>query len=113
MRLLVDNCLSGRFAARLAAEGHDVEWAGDWGHDPGDAAILERAFVARRVLITRDQDFATLALAHGHRHAGMVRIVDTTTAESFRVGVNALKERQSELEAGSIVVAFLHSTRVH
>jgi predicted nuclease of predicted toxin-antitoxin system len=77
VRLLVDNCFSRRFVAALTAAGHDVVWVGTWGADPGDAEILRRAFAEQRIVVTRDQDFATLALAYGHLHAGILRIVDT------------------------------------
>ena len=40
MRLLLDTCVSGKSATALRESGHDVEWAGDWPADPGDAAII-------------------------------------------------------------------------
>jgi predicted nuclease of predicted toxin-antitoxin system len=113
VKLLIDNCFSRRFAARLAEAGHDVFWAGEWGIDPGDEEILRRARESRSVLVTRDQDFATLAIKHGHRHTGILRIVDTTTEQSVRVCLEAIASRGDELGAGAIVVAFLHQTRVH
>lgn len=113
MRLLVDNCLSPRLADRLRDAGHDVVFAGDWGTDPGDAELLARARAERRVVITLDQDFATLALAYGHVHAGLLRLVDTPSALAVEVCLTALDTRQAELESGAIVVAFPWSTRVH
>ena len=113
MRLLVDNCLSRRFAERIGEAGHDVIWAGDWGADPGDAAIMARAYEERRVVVTRDQDFATLALAYGHKHAGLLRIVDTPATKGVEVCLRALTTHGTDLERGAIVVAFLQDTRVH
>lgn len=113
MRLLIDNCLSRNFAERIAAAGHDVVWAGEWGPDPGDDVIMKRAFTERRVIVTRDQDFATLALAYGHRHAGLVRIFDTSTADSVAVCLKALADHEHDLERGGIVVAYLHRSRLH
>lgn len=114
MKLLVDNCFSQRFASGLAEAGHDVIFAGtEWSSDPGDATIMAFAFRSRRVLITRDQDFATLALAYNHRHAGILRIFDTDTASSLHVCLKALTEHESDLVANGIVVAFLHRSRLH
>jgi predicted nuclease of predicted toxin-antitoxin system len=114
VKLLVDNCFSQRFASGLAAAGHDVVFAGtEWREDPGDVAIMAYAFRSRRVLVTRDQDFATLALAHGHRHAGILRIFDTDTASSLHVCVRALAEHEADLLANGVVVAFLHRSRLH
>ena len=98
---------------RVAEAGHDVLWAGEWGIDPGDEEILRRALASRRVLVTHDQDFATLAIAFGHGHAGILRIVDTPTEQGVRVCLEAIASRGDELAAGAIVVAFLHETRVH
>jgi predicted nuclease of predicted toxin-antitoxin system len=113
VKLLVDNCLSRELADRLAEAGHDVVWMGDLGPDPGDASILERAHVERRVVITRDQDFATLALAYGHRHAGILRIMDTSTMESIAICFEALATRHDELMDGGVVIAFPDRSRAH
>ncbi|WP_343419288.1 DUF5615 family PIN-like protein [Candidatus Flexifilum breve] len=51
-------------------------WAGDWGADPGDTAILERAHEEGRILITLDKDFGELVIVRRLPHSGIVRLVD-------------------------------------
>ena len=44
MRVLLDSCVAGTLVLPALAEaGHDVEWSGNWSHDPGDEAILAHA----------------------------------------------------------------------
>lgn len=62
MRFLLDSCVSGQLKQALTAEGHDVEWCGDWPQDPGDGAVLAYAHEQRRVLLTLDKDFGELAI---------------------------------------------------
>ena len=113
VKLLIDSCFSRRFAAEIRASGYDVVWTGDWGPDPGDEAILARAFAEKRVLVTRDHDFAALAIVLKHRHAGILRIVDTPATASVEITLKALRSHEDDLVGGAIVVAFLHTSRVH
>ena len=47
MKILLDACVWGKAKERLAQEGHDVVWAGDWQEDPGDLEILKRAHITQ------------------------------------------------------------------
>jgi predicted nuclease of predicted toxin-antitoxin system len=104
VRLLLDNCFSRRFAQRLRARGHDVFWIGDLGPDPGDRAILARAFAEQRVLITPDKDFGKLIFYERQPHAGLIRIRELTIAESLAACFEALELYGQELAAGGLVV---------
>ena len=42
MKLLLDTWVWGKVADELGAEGHDVDWVGNWLADPGDEEILAR-----------------------------------------------------------------------
>ena len=42
MRLLLDTRVWGHVADQLKADGHDVDWVGDWQADPGDEEILNQ-----------------------------------------------------------------------
>ena len=75
MKVPLDSCVWGGAREVMAAAGHDVAWVGDWGRDPGGAAILDRAHAEGRVLITLDKDFGELAIVKGAPHAGIVRLV--------------------------------------
>ena len=73
MKFIVDRC-AGR--GWLRNGGHDVLDTRSLGPDPGDTALLERASLENRVLITVDKDFRELIHLHGTPHAGLVRLQD-------------------------------------
>jgi len=75
VKVLLDTCVWGGARAALVAAGHDVVWAGEWPSDPGDDEILASAHADGRVLVTLDKDFGELAIARGHPHSGIVRLV--------------------------------------
>ena len=49
MKILLDTCVWGKAKEKLAHEGHDVVWAGDWAEDPSHMEILQRANKENRV----------------------------------------------------------------
>jgi len=84
LKLLLDTCVSPRTRDALATQGHDVVWTGDWSADPGDRAVMEAALREERVLVTLDKDFGALAVAFGHSHCGIVRLVTSIPACRLR-----------------------------
>lgn len=106
MKVLLDTCVAGPVVApALDAAGHDVVWAGDWASDPGDEAILARAYQEGRVLVTLDKDFGELAVRQGQPHRGIVRLVNLTTHEQASVCLVILDRHQRDLPAGAIITA--------
>lgn len=112
MKLLFDSCMSPVVAEELRAEGVDVVWVGDWPRDPGDPAILARAYEESRVLITLDNDFGELAVARKHPHVGLVRLVGVSPAETTATCRRIMTFYASELAAGAIIVVEKGRTRV-
>ena len=53
MKVLLDSCIWPGARDRIAAAGHEVEWVGAWGADPGDEEILARAFDNRQVVVKK------------------------------------------------------------
>lgn len=103
MKVLLDSCVWGRAKAEIAAQGHDVVWAGDWPQDPGDDEILARAFAEERVLVTLDKDFGELAVVKRAPHAGIVRLVGVRATEQARYLLAVLTRYAGDLSAGGIV----------
>ncbi|MDA8109806.1 MAG: DUF5615 family PIN-like protein [Betaproteobacteria bacterium] len=68
----MDSCVWPGAKPELERAGHEVEWVGDWGADPGDDEVLARAAQNAQVLVTLDKDFGQLAVALGARHAGII-----------------------------------------
>ena len=61
MRFLANENVPGPAVRALAESGHDVTWVRMVAPGSTDAAVLERAIVERRVLVTFDKDFGELA----------------------------------------------------
>lgn len=105
MKLLLDSCVSKGAGAELASAGHDVVWVGDWAADPGDEEILACALREARVVVTLDKDFGELAVAFGHAHAGIVRLVGFSVRHQAAACLAAIRMHGDELQAGAIVTA--------
>jgi predicted nuclease of predicted toxin-antitoxin system len=105
MRLLLDTCVWGNARQELETAGHDVIWAGDWPHDPGDDEILARAHQENRILVTLDKDFGELAIVRGRLHCGILRLVNTSARQQATVCARVLAEHGDELGPGAIITA--------
>jgi len=66
MRILLDENMPGDAAAMLRSCGHDVVWIRTDSPGATDEAILARAVLEQRLLITFDKDFGNLAFCQGH-----------------------------------------------
>lgn len=104
--------MSNRAAEELRRDGMDVIWVGDWPADPGDRAILARAFREGRVLITLDKDFGELAVMDRQPHAGIVRLVEVPAREVAVTCRRVVTFYARELAEGAIVTADAKRTRV-
>jgi predicted nuclease of predicted toxin-antitoxin system len=103
VRLLLDNCVWSKAADELREAGHDVDWVGNWGADPGDDEILARAHAESRVLVTLDKDFGELAIVRGMKHSGIVRLVDLSAQQQAEHCLLAIARHGADLEKGAIV----------
>jgi predicted nuclease of predicted toxin-antitoxin system len=105
MRVLLDSCISAQAAEIIRQAGHDVTWAGDWPHDPGDEEILQRAIAESRILATIDKDFGEMVIVHGMMHVGLIRLVGFRASEQGLALVRLLSTYETELAAGAILTA--------
>ena len=112
MKVLLDTCVWGKAREEVAAAGHDAIWAGDWPEDPGDEEILDRAVAEGRVLVTLDKDFGELAIVHGKRHCGIVRLVGVSARQQATLCVHVLAKYGDELAAGALITADRHRVRI-
>ncbi|HYI08262.1 MAG TPA: DUF5615 family PIN-like protein [Thermoanaerobaculia bacterium] len=104
MKLLIDNCLSAKLAARLIAEGHDVDMVAAWPADPGDRKVLAAAARDGRVLITADRGFGELVVSERLPHAGLIVLQKTPAAEHEEACLRAIDEHGDQLLAGGFVI---------
>lgn len=106
MKLLVDESLSIRVAARLRAAGHDAVHAGDLGLlGAEDDAVLSAAAAQGRVLVAADTDFTAL-LALGQLGAPSVVVLRRSSHDpDAQAGllIAALAELDEPLQQGAAV----------
>ena len=112
MKVLLDTCMWGLIEDPLRDAGHDVLWAGQWPHDPGDTAILTIAYQDGRVLITLDKDFGELAIVHHVPHAGIVRLVGFSVRQQAALCLDILERYADELHAGAIITVDPRRVRI-
>lgn len=112
MKILLDTCVWGGIAQALGNAGYDVVWTGAWEEDPGDEEILALAYAEKRVLVTLDKDFGTLAFLHGRSHAGILRLVGLTTQRQVAVCLNVLAQHGMVLQDGAVVTAEMNRVRI-
>jgi predicted nuclease of predicted toxin-antitoxin system len=105
VKVLLDSCVWGGAQSTISAAGYDVVWVGDWQKDPGDTDILAHAYREGRVLITLDKDFGELAIMHGQRHSGLIRLVNYAARQQAAIAVHVLEVYAAELSKGAIITA--------
>ncbi len=106
MRLLVDENLSVRIAARLGEAGYDALHVTTVGlGSTGDAVILEAAAEGGQVVLTADADFSTMLALQGRSQPSvlMLRSSDHLTPdEQADLILRTLEQVGGELEDGAI-----------
>ncbi|HEY9421798.1 MAG TPA: DUF5615 family PIN-like protein [Thermoanaerobaculia bacterium] len=103
MRFLIDRCAGRRLAEWLRAQGHEVVESQEWGADPGDRILLDRAVAEERVLVTMDKDFGKFLFFYGQPHCGLVRLPDVLAEERIRLMDQILTNYSSELAEGAVI----------
>jgi predicted nuclease of predicted toxin-antitoxin system len=107
VKFLIDNALSPEVARLLREAGHDAVHVRDYGLGAaGDPAILERAGMEDRVVVSADSDFAVLLAVWRRnkpsfilfREAGVVRARDYASRM-----LDCLPALEKELNAGCVV----------
>src|ERR1043166_4448038 len=103
MRFLVDRCAGHALSEWLKSQSHDVVHIAEWGPDPGDEIILQKAFSVGGVLITIDADFGTLVFRDKASHAGIIRLPNVPSSERIEIMRQLLEKHASEMEAGEMI----------
>lgn len=103
MRFLIDRCAGRRLAEWLRGQGHDVVESQEWGADPGDRVLLDRAAIEDRILVTMDKDFGKFLFVEGTPHCGLVRLPDVLADERLRLMEQILVRFGNELRDRAII----------
>ncbi len=103
MRFLIDRCAGHALSDWLKTQLHDVLHIAEWGPDPGDDVILQKAFADARILITIDADFGTLVFRDKSPHAGIIRLPNVPSVERIEIMRQLLEKQTPEMEAGAMI----------
>ncbi len=108
MKFLIGNNLSPLLAEGLKAAGHDAVHLRDLGMQAApDAAVLQRARVDERVLVSADTDFGGLlsrSRATGPSVLLIRRLAGRRAAEQSAIILANLDQIAEDLAAGAVVV---------
>jgi predicted nuclease of predicted toxin-antitoxin system len=108
VRFLIDNNLSPLLAESLKAAGHDAVHLRDLGMQAApDPAVLQRAQVDQRVLVSADTDFGALlssSRATGPSVLLIRRLAGRRAAEQSAIILANLDQIAEDLTAGAVVV---------
>ena len=108
MKFLIDNNLSPLLAEGLKAAGHDAVHLRDFGMQAApDPAVLQRAQVDERVLVSADTDFGGLlsrSRATGPSVLLIRRLAGRRAAEQSAIILANLDQIAEDLTAGAVVV---------
>ncbi|MDB5175088.1 MAG: hypothetical protein JWM97_1638 [Phycisphaerales bacterium] len=87
MKLLVDAHISRQITAILEGFGHDVLRAASFPPRTSDEAILRRAALEDRIVMTSDKDFGELVFRLRQRSAGVILLRIDSKTEVERASV--------------------------
>ena len=116
MKFLIDNNLSPLLAEGLKAAGHDAVHLRDLGMQAApDPAVLQRAQVDERVLVSADTDFGGLlsrSRATGPSVLLIRRLAGRRAADQSAIILANLDQIAEDLTAGAVVVIGDDWTRI-
>ena len=116
MKFLLDENISPVVASILSEGGHDAVHARDVGLlKAADEAVLARAAVEDRVIVSGDTDFGRLLFEAEGRWPSLIlfrREDDRRAIRQAGLILSNLDQVRDDLEAGAIVVIEAHRVRV-
>lgn len=110
MKFLVDICTGRRLAIWLREQGHDVCEVNERSAKMEDNEILQWANTEKRIVITVDKDFGTLAVALGQPHHGIIRLPDVPALNRQILMEEVLRRHSKDLE--NLVIITVSEKRI-
>jgi predicted nuclease of predicted toxin-antitoxin system len=112
MKFLLDSCISSFAVRDLRDAGFDVLWIPEGGKDPGDDAIMQKAFDGDFILVTADKDFGELVFVFGRPHPAIIRLVDITARNQGKVLLKLIETHCADIEKKALITVDRYRVRV-
>ena len=112
MKFLIDSCTSSFAVRDLKNAGHDVLWVPETGKDPGDDAIIKKAFDEGLILVTADKDFGELIFVFGKPHHAIIRLVDIPAKKQGEFLLRLVETHKDVLEKKALVTVERYRVKV-
>jgi predicted nuclease of predicted toxin-antitoxin system len=112
MKFLLDSCISSFAVKDLKDSGFDVLWIPEIGKDPGDEAIIKKAFDEGWVLVTADKDFGELVFVFGKPHSTIIRLVDIPAKEQGKFLLRLIETHKNDIEKKALITVERFRVRV-
>jgi len=106
MRFLVDECTGPVVSRWLREQGNDVFSVYEQARGMTDDAIIEKAIIEERILITNDKDFGEKIYRDRKPHKGVIllRLDDERASNKVKITQRLLKNYSEKLQGNFIVV---------
>ncbi len=82
------------------------------GKDPGDEAIIKKAFDEGWVLVTADKDFGELVFVFSKPHSTIIRLVDIPAKEQGRFLLRLIETHKNDIEKKALITVERFRVRV-
>lgn len=92
--------------------GFQVVWIPETGKDPGDEAIIEKAFQEKYVLVTADKDFGELVFLKKMGPPTIIRLVNIPAKKQGELLLRIIEKYRKEIENISIITADKYRNRI-
>lgn len=106
MKFLVDECVGPSVAEWLKKNNYDAISIYDGFQGIDDDAVLEKALLEERILITSDKDFGEMIFKNKKQHCGvmLLRLIDERPSNKTHVLEDVLRNYYQDLVGNFIVV---------
>lgn len=112
MKFLLDSCISFFAVKDLREEKFEVIWVPETAKDPGDEAIIKKAFTENLVLVTADKDFGELVFLKRIPSSTIIRLVDIPAKNQGKVLLGLIRLHKRDIEQGAIITVDKYRVRI-
>ncbi len=112
MKFLLDTCISSFAVKKLRDNNFEAVWIPESGSDPGDVAIIKKAYSENRVLVTADKDFGELIFLEKMKAPTIIRLVNMRAKVQGEVLLHLIKSYRKEIESGAIITVDQYRIRI-